>query len=369
MYRTIITTIAVCGLLVTGGAITQLQAAASLPAQPALKDGMRTVDKSLITRADVIGTWHNKPSVGASYSDSYHLYKDGSYIFAADQMACTERIVGHEGTWKLENQDLIIQPKVNHVRVGGKLEPSSGSGACESAQQLTGAKLVHQPTNEHARTLPLASWQAKSGKGDSSLPVMTINKVPFWQLSNVPLQEREAEKEQKTSANLEAFKKAQPKESVAVHLEADIDLDKRNETYIIAESGRMYVVKGATVRLQADGVRFNQTAGEPKLEIVEPSPGVRHLAVMYYYVPSNTGLIIYSWANGELNEVFDITGDLDVQWVDKKTIVQESKKFRGVEDGDRGWDPVATFYSWDAKLKQYVEHDVHQLDQEVSKLR
>ncbi|MDR1754793.1 MAG: hypothetical protein LBR74_07805 [Eubacterium sp.] len=70
---------------------------------------------------DLIGTWHEGPSIGASYGERYHFYDNGEYLFEYGQDGGIERIVSESGLWSFDNNKLLLSTLTKKLNKVGKL--------------------------------------------------------------------------------------------------------------------------------------------------------------------------------------------------------------------------------------------------------
>lgn len=95
-------------------------------------------DPFVLNKESLIGEWQASPHVASGYCARFKFYPSGQYNWFANEMDCATRVLKKSGTWKLENNTLILTEKEKVTLEGGWYERASGS--CGSFKDLVGAQ-------------------------------------------------------------------------------------------------------------------------------------------------------------------------------------------------------------------------------------
>ncbi|GIP22645.1 hypothetical protein [Paenibacillus sp. J22TS3] len=147
------------------------------------------------------------------------------------------------------------------------------------------------------------------------------------------------------------MKKKYPKEVITVIKTADINADKKNESFVLTKSGNFYYVdsKGAVALINTGIISDEEYGEDPSIQIYPVSKKEKHVAVTYSFFPSNTQLYVYRLQGRTLKKVLQLMGDQGVKIDPKGRVHQYWKKYR--EEG--GWDPVEGILTWNSKTNTY----------------
>ncbi len=146
------------------------------------------------------------------------------------------------------------------------------------------------------------------------------------------------------------LKQKYPNETIKLIKTADINLDKKNESFIITEIGNFYLInaKGYVVLIDTG---FSSDGGhdEVNIQIFSVTNKEKHIAITASYLPSNTEMYVYRLQDGALKQVLKVKGDVDVQ-IDKQGRVHQLwKKFKS----EGGWNIAEGIFTWNTTISKY----------------
>jgi len=78
-------------------------------------------DNNHTSNSILIGTWQDGPMVGSAFSNRYHFFSDGRFIFEYSQYDTTKTIISESGAWKVTNGVLELVIDTRDVLEGGKI--------------------------------------------------------------------------------------------------------------------------------------------------------------------------------------------------------------------------------------------------------
>lgn len=141
-----------------------------------------------------------------------------------------------------------------------------------------------------------------------------------------------------------------PNEVVKIVKTDDINNDKKKESFILTESGNLYLInaKGHVVLINT-GIVSDEGFEPPTIQVFTVSKNEKHVAVTYSYFPSNTQLYVYRLQYGTLSKVLQLMGDQGVHIDSKGKVHQYWKNFR--DEG--GWDLAEGIFTWSTKTNKY----------------
>jgi len=144
------------------------------------------------------------------------------------------------------------------------------------------------------------------------------------------------------------LKKKYPNEIIKQIKSADINNDKKQEHFILTDSGNFYLInaKGIIVLVNTG---ISSEEGQANIQVFSVNKKEKHVAVSFEYFPSNTQMYVYRLKNNGLVKVLDIMGDQGIKIDGKGKIHMRWKKYR--DEG--GWDPVEAIYSWNSTSLKY----------------
>jgi hypothetical protein len=89
--------------------------------------------------------WQDGPVMAAGWSNRYHFFADGTYIYVTSQMDCGEtRERQRSGTWELDENSLFLTEQKVATWVGGTYRPATAS--C-GTKELVGYKVETTSVN------------------------------------------------------------------------------------------------------------------------------------------------------------------------------------------------------------------------------
>lgn len=137
-----------------------------------------------------------------------------------------------------------------------------------------------------------------------------------------------------------ALAKKYPGESIHSIRTADLNHDKKYESFILTDAGRFFLhnSKGYLIRIATE-VLSDKGFDSPTLQVFAVSPTEKQIATFHSYGPSDTRINVYRLRGGTLSKTLDVMGDQGVETDSNGRIHQHRKKFR--EFG--GWDPPKPF--------------------------
>ncbi|GGO03351.1 hypothetical protein GCM10010969_27520 [Saccharibacillus kuerlensis] len=132
---------------------------------------------------------------------------------------------------------------------------------------------------------------------------------------------------------------------------ADLNNDKKKETFIITQSGKFYLVnsKGYVIYIRGD-IEADSDFGPPEIQFVKASGSEKFVAVSYLYPPSSTYMHVYRLVNGTLVNKLSIRGDLYIELRPNGEILNHWKKY----NWDSGWTEKVAIYKWSSSKQKYV---------------
>jgi len=120
---------------------------------------------ALAIDSDLIGTWQNTPMVSSGFTDLYHFFGTGRFVFAYSQYDTEKTMIAESGAWSISKDSLVLEIDTMYVLENG-----------EVAMRLYEIAEIR----EYAITKPVLDSNA------ANRLVMTIGKEQFWQLSTNP---------------------------------------------------------------------------------------------------------------------------------------------------------------------------------------
>lgn len=141
-----------------------------------------------------------------------------------------------------------------------------------------------------------------------------------------------------------------PGETVRMLKTADLNNDQKPESFLLTESGNLYLVnsKGVVVLIDKKIVEYEED--EADMQIFAVSPTEKQLAVTVDYLPSNTQVSVYRLNYGTLTKKLQFMGDQGAEIDKKGRLHQYWKDFK---DEGGGWDLAEGIFTWDAKAGKY----------------
>jgi hypothetical protein len=88
----------------------------------------------------LVGIWQDSPIMASGWGEAYQFFSDGKFILNHNQMDCGKRELSLLGTWKIEDQHLLLEVKSRKVIKGGKEVEASAS--CASKLDIEGGEIV-----------------------------------------------------------------------------------------------------------------------------------------------------------------------------------------------------------------------------------
>ena len=97
---------------------------------PTTAESNPTPQNDVLTEDVLIGIWHSVPYLPSGYADCHQFYADGQYLFIYNQMATLNQIKRSSnflfGTWKLEENSIIVSIFSQDFVEGGQIEHGEG---------------------------------------------------------------------------------------------------------------------------------------------------------------------------------------------------------------------------------------------------
>lgn len=148
-----------------------------------------------------------------------------------------------------------------------------------------------------------------------------------------------------------ALAKNHPHEHIYSIRTADLNNDKKYESFMLTEAGNffLYNSKGYLIQIATE-VLSDEGFENPTLQVFAVSPTEKQIATFHSYGPSNTWTKVYRLQGGTLVKTLDVMGDQGVEIDSKGRIHQHWKKYR--EFG--GWFAVEAVYTWNAAKQKYT---------------
>jgi len=139
------------------------------------------------------------------------------------------------------------------------------------------------------------------------------------------------------------LKKKYPKEVITIIKSADLDNNKKNENFILTETGNFYFINDKGVlRLISTGITSHEEFDPPTIQVFSVTKTEKQVAIAYNFPPANTQMEVYRLKYGTLNKVLDVMGDRGVSIDKQGRVIQHWKKYYP----EGGWEPVAAVYTW-----------------------
>lgn len=147
------------------------------------------------------------------------------------------------------------------------------------------------------------------------------------------------------------FKKKYPNETIRLIKTADVNADKKQESFILTNSGNFYLInsKGIIVLINT-GISDEEGYEDYNIQIYSVTAKEKHVALTATYFPSNTQMYVYRYKDGTLKQVLKVMGDIDVQ-IDKQGKVYQLWKNYKLEGG---WDTAVGIFTWNPKTNKYA---------------
>lgn len=149
----------------------------------------------------------------------------------------------------------------------------------------------------------------------------------------------------------EILKKKYPNETIKIIKTADVNSDKKNESFILTNSGNFYFInsKGSVVLINT-GISDEEGYEDYSIQIYSVTSKDKHVALTGTYLPSNTEMYVYRYNNGTLKQALKLMGDVDVQIDRKGKVYQLWKNHKP----DGGWDVAIGVFTWNPKTNKYI---------------
>ena len=160
---------------------------ASTPA-PTLKPSPDSTTTSLssdlqaVYECALVGCWHAAPGFPAGYAQRYIFYINYKFVFLQNQMDTTSPLISYWGTWKLEEDQLILTVLHKRMVVGGVVVPDELYG--EALVEGTVETIDLDPPE--LLTYPFPGFEIdktyfSSREGEISYRI-TIGEYDYWKL-------------------------------------------------------------------------------------------------------------------------------------------------------------------------------------------
>lgn len=155
------------------------------PVLPEVEEYKRMTISFPLTEEMLVGIWQQNFMMAAGWSNRYHFYPSGKYIYFFSQMDCAKRTISHQGTWKLNDNKLILEIVRKEELVGGSLVEASGS--CAGGYDLIDAKpqtvVLDTPNVSNYLLSPNTNLGDSEG---SPYPSILIGEDAFWKFEDSP---------------------------------------------------------------------------------------------------------------------------------------------------------------------------------------
>jgi hypothetical protein len=154
---------------------------------------INTESHNPINENELVGMWHIMPIVGSGYSERYFFYKNGKFAFKNNQMDGSTRLVGFNGTWKIERNNLILFAKEMDYMYGGKIvKPYASYG---SKYVIANGKTKHEKLSDDiVLSLSIGIYNSADnldGRMSYSIPSIQIGVEKYWRMYQDPYQVKE----------------------------------------------------------------------------------------------------------------------------------------------------------------------------------
>jgi len=130
----------------------------------------------------MIGIWQASPSMASGWSDRYHFFEDGSYIFYYNEMYGGNRTTDESGDWEIKDNKLILNMTAHTVIEGGTVVEDEITGRRIDGGQKRNIRLK----KPERKTLPLFKQLVLDL--DNQRLRLELNGVRYWKFSNDPAQ-------------------------------------------------------------------------------------------------------------------------------------------------------------------------------------
>ena len=134
----------------------------------------------------LIGIWQDSPVMTSGWSDTLSFFPDRTLIQRFNTMDCAKRLISKTGSWKLIQNQLIIQfYKKEHI-IAGKFITATGS--CASEKELINGKIIQSKI----KPVQILKKKISEIKKDDLLEIgredynLTIDEIRYWKLRNNP---------------------------------------------------------------------------------------------------------------------------------------------------------------------------------------
>ena len=130
----------------------------------------------------LVGIWQDSSVMAAGWSNRYHFYPSGNFHYYTSEMNCSSRDKEKIGTWKFENNTLILTTISEVKIVGGKEITSKGS--CGTQTIIDGGKISNTVLSTPQVNIYKVTQVPKTSQDVYSS--IKVDNIQFWKFSNDP---------------------------------------------------------------------------------------------------------------------------------------------------------------------------------------
>jgi hypothetical protein len=130
----------------------------------------------------LIGIWQQGPVLGSGWDNRYQFFPSGTYNYRLSQGDCANRDKGHSGTWRVENNVLILSIQQKIVKTGGTV--MGGSPVCSGGLEIQGATLA--TVKLQTPQIQRISLQQCAQTAVEHYPCITISRADYYRFSDDP---------------------------------------------------------------------------------------------------------------------------------------------------------------------------------------
>jgi len=143
-----------------------------------------------LTEENLIGIWHIVPYWPSGYADCHQFYADGQYLFVYNQMATLNQIKRSSnyllGTWRLEENSIIVSIFAQDLVEGGRMECSPELyyvvGGTWKTETFSPIELVYKIDDlEYRIPMEHPEWEFPE-----PMLSMHLGDELFWKMDNEP---------------------------------------------------------------------------------------------------------------------------------------------------------------------------------------
>lgn len=138
--------------------------------------------RSEIISSSLVGLWQDSPMITAGWSDRYHFFPSGEYVFLPSQGDCLTRTVTEKGLWQIKNHQLVLEKKSVTKKVGGQIDKKASP--CRNSEQLVN----YTEETELMETPSVKSYSLKQCETQEVdyYPCYSIDNIKYYRFDTDP---------------------------------------------------------------------------------------------------------------------------------------------------------------------------------------